>query len=153
MRVDAPFNTGDITDGAAAAEMQSITAAAVTSDATDVIVDLQPEFDADVDLDTATKDAVLSALGAADDATASSVTTQAFTVNADADSVLTIAYPDGNAYFFKITDGANAGSDSAQTILAAEATDLFRTCSHLRRGSGQGIYCRGLRMYKIKKNF
>ena len=68
----------------------------------------------------------LSALGAADDATASSVTAQTFTVNADADSVLTIAYQDGNAYFFKITDGANRWiGDLAQTILAAEATDLF----------------------------
>ena len=58
MRVDATFNTGDITDGAAAAEMQSITtAAAVTSDATDVIVELAFEFDADVDLRCGHKDA------------------------------------------------------------------------------------------------
>ena len=75
--------------------------------------------------------------GAADDATASSVTAQTFTVNADADSVLTIAYQDGNAYFFK-TDGANAGS-IWRNNLSGGGYRLIRTCSHLRRGSGRGI--------------
>jgi Ca2+-binding RTX toxin-like protein len=126
VRIDATFTSGDITDGAAGAEYQTDTAAgAVLIGAGEVIVELSWEFDADVSLATATKAQFLSAVGAADDGTAASVTANTFTVNADADAQLAIAYQGGAAYFFKINDGANAGSDNAQTILAAEATDLF----------------------------
>jgi Ca2+-binding RTX toxin-like protein len=126
IRIDATFTTGNITDGAVTAEYQTKSVATtITLDSTDVIVELSYEFDADVDLDTATKTQFISASGAADDATGSSVTAATLTVNADEDSGMAIAYQDGNAYFFKFTDGANAGSDAAQTILANEGTDLF----------------------------
>jgi len=126
VRIDATFTSGNITDGAVTAEYQTDAAAgAVLVAAGEVIVELSWEFDADVDLDTATKTDFLSALGAADDATNSSKTAQTFTVDADQDAVMAIAYQDSNAYFFKITDGANSGADAAETILASESTDLF----------------------------
>ena len=38
---------------------------------------------------------------------------------------MVIAYQDGDAFLFKVTDGANGRIDAAETILGAEATDLF----------------------------
>lgn len=35
-----------------------------------------------------------------------------FTVDADADSVMVIAYQDGDAFLFKVTDGANGRIDT-----------------------------------------
>ena len=127
IRIDATFTTGNITDGAVTGELLAVTAGhgtALVVNSSAVIYELGFEFDADVSLATATKANILSGLGAADDATGSSLTAGLFTVNADADSVLLIAYQNSKAFMFKVTDGANGGTDAAQTILAAEGTDL-----------------------------
>ena len=116
IRVDATFTTGNITDGAVTAEYQAITTAAnVLFDSTDVIVELAFEFDADVNLYTATKANVLSALGAADGA---SVTAGTITMDAANDVGLLIAYQGGNAFMFKVTAGADAD------VTGGDADDL-----------------------------
>jgi S-layer protein len=117
IRVDATFTTGNITDGAVTAEYQAITTAAnVLFDSTDVIVELAFEFDADVNLYTATKANVLSAVGAAD---GTSVTAGTITMDAANDVGLLIAYQGGNAFLFKVTAGADAD------VTGGDADDLI----------------------------
>jgi len=117
IRVDATFTTGDITDGAVTAEYQSkTTPGAVLFDSTDVIVELAFEFDADVNLYTATKANILSAAGAAND---TSVTAATITMDAALDVGLLIAYQGGNAFLFKVTAGADAD------VTGGDADDLI----------------------------
>jgi hypothetical protein len=111
---------GDITNGLSAAEFQTATVGATnyTFGAGVLALELAFEFDADVDLDTATDTQIFTALGAANDSTASSVTAGQFTLQATGDALMLIAYQSGNAYMFSVKETGgdtilNAGGDGS----------------------------------------
>jgi hypothetical protein len=105
--------TGAIEDGVVAGEFQSAAAAgSYTVAANEVVLEFNFEFDSDVDLDNsgagASKADILSALGAADDDTADSVTAATLTFTAAGDEALAIFYQGGNAFLYEVTSGADA---------------------------------------------
>ena len=111
--------TGVITDGLVTGEYQTAAAAgSYTVGANEVAIEFNFEFDHDIDLTSATKADILSALGAVDDSTASSVTAGTLTMTAAGDEAIAIFYQNGDAYMYRVTSGADAD------ITTADADDL-----------------------------
>lgn len=100
------LGVGDLSDGASAAEFQTVTTPAnVTAGAGVAIVELSYEFSSGVDLDNdLTGTALLSACGATTGTTACTFTTQA-----NDDDIVIIAYQSSNAYIYH---GNGAGGDT-----------------------------------------
>lgn len=100
------LGVGDLSDGASAAELQTVTTPAnVTAGAGVAIVELSYEFSSGVDLDNdLTGTALLSACGATTGTTACTFTTQA-----NDDDIVIIAYQSSNAYIYH---GNGAGGDT-----------------------------------------
>lgn len=107
IRFDNIGTNGDLSDGAAAAEFQTVTTPAnVTVSAGVSLVELSFEVSSSVDLDADTTGAtLLTACGATTGTTACTFTTQA-----NDDDVVIIAYQSGNAYIYH---GNGAGGDTS----------------------------------------
>ncbi len=102
---------GDLSDGAAATELQVVTTpvAAPTYNGTAAIMELSWEFSAGVDLDAAgglDGTLLLSACGAT-----SGTTACVPAVNTDGDDLIMIAYQSGNAYIYFIQEDADVDTN------------------------------------------
>jgi len=121
LRIDEALvngGTGNITDGLVTGEYQTAAAATTyTVGANQVAIEFNFEFDSEIDLNNsgagASKADILSALGAADDETASSVTAATLTMTAAGDQAIGIFYQSSNAYIYEITSGADADITTA----------------------------------------